>query len=175
MLLKTGRTSADLTAQRTVHNSHFKATTVNLSNQNTANLTSISTLFSTTGFVPGGFDIKSIKIASTGEQNFKYAIKVESLDQTSILCQKFSLQVMKNWTEIYNGPLLSFQGTSTIPDSGNEDWILVLKLTENDNVIKNTNCAFNFIARTWKSDPNEDLRGLWSKKLLANFVTTGSW
>lgn len=175
ILLKTGRTSADLTAQKTVHNSHFKATTVNLSDQNTANLSSLSTLFNTTGFVPGGFDIKSIKIVSTGEQNFNYAIKVESPGQTSQLCLKFSLKVMKNWIEIYNGPLLSFQGTSTFPDSNNEDWVFILKLTENDDAIKNANCTFNILARTWKNNPSEDLKGFWSKKLLTNIVTTGSW
>ena len=174
-LLKTGRTSADLTAQRTVKNNRMRATTLALAEQHTANFSLLTTLFNTTGYLPGGFDIRAIKLAKTGELSFKYQLKMEGSDNVDPLCHSLTIKVLKNWIETYNGPLLNFTTEATIPDIGNDDWIFVLSFPEGDENIKNSNCVFNLVARTWRNDPNENFAGFWSKKQLANLVTTGSW
>jgi len=175
LLLKVGRTSADLTAQRTVENNHLRATTLALAEQHTASFTSLTSLFNTTGYLPGGFDIKAIKLTKTGELNFKYQLKIEGSGEATPLCQNLIIKVLKNWTEIYNGSLLNFSTEATIPDIGNDDWIFILSFPGNDGDSKNSNCVFNLVARTWRNDPNEALAGFWSKKQLTNLVTTGTW
>ncbi|MBU1085408.1 hypothetical protein KKB06_03620, partial [Patescibacteria group bacterium] len=75
----------------------------------------------------------------------------------------------------YNGPLLNFTAEGNIPEIGNDDWIFILNFPGGDESIKNSSCVFNLVARTWRNDPNEAFVGFWSKKQLANLVTTGSW
>ena len=174
-LLKVQSTSADLTAQRTVKNNHLRATTLALAEQHTASFASLTTLFNTTGYLPGGFDIRAIKLAKTGELNFKYQLKIESSGETTPFCQNLTIKVLKNWTENYNGSLLSFTTEATIPDTGSDDWVFILSLPGNDEAFKSSVCVFNLIARTWRNDPNEALAGFWSKKQLTNLVTTATW
>lgn len=174
-LLKIDRTSADLTAQRTVKGSRMRATTLVLAQQHSANFTSLTALFNTAGYLPGGYDIKAVKLAKTGELNFKYQLKAESPGEPALLCQNLILRVLKNWSEVYNGPMLNFAAEANIPETGNDDWVFILSFLGNENSLKNSNCLFDLTARTWRNDPNEELRGLWSKKSLTNLVTTGTW
>lgn len=174
-LLKIDRTSADLTAQRTVKTNHFQATTLALAEQHSANFGLLTTLFNTTGYLPGGFDLKAVRLAKIGELSFKYQLKMESSDDSPPLCHSLTLKVLKNWEEIYQGPLLNFAVQATIGDSGNDNWIFVLSFPEGSDNNKNSSCVFNLVARTWRNDPNEAFKGFWSKKQLANLVTTGSW
>lgn len=174
-LLKVKRTSADLTAQRTIKNNRLRATTLALAQQHTANFASITSLFNTTDYRPGGFDIRAVKLAKIGELNFKYQLKIESPGEPTPFCQNLLIRVLKNWTETYNGPLLNFAAESVMPDSGNEDWIFVLSFPGGEESLKNSNCLFDLAARTWRNDPNETLTGFWSKKQLTNLVTTGAW
>jgi len=174
-LLRVGRTSADLTAQRTVKENRLRATTLALAEQHSANFGLLTTLFNTTGYLPGGFDIKAIKLTKIGELNFKYQLKMQTSAEPAPLCQNLTLKVLKNWEEIYQGPLLSFTTEASISDSGNDNWVFVLSFPEGHDDNKSSSCVFDLVARTWRNDPNEALTGLWSKKQLANLVTTGSW
>ena len=174
-LLKVERTSADLTAQRAVKGNHLRATTLALAEQHTANFALLTTLFNTTGYLPGGFDIRAVKLAKTGELDFKYQLKIEGGGEIGPLCQNLNLRVLKNWTESYNGPLLNFVTETTISNTGSDDWIFVLTFPGGNDSLKNSSCIFNLVARTWRNDPNENFIGFWSKKLLTNLVTTGAW
>lgn len=174
-LLKIERTSADLTAQRTVKQNRMRATTLELAQQHTANFASLTTLFNTTGYLPGGFDIKAISLTKTGELNFKYQFKIENSGELTLLCQNLTIKAMKNWAEIYNGSLLNFTTEATISELGKDDWIFILTFPGGQDNLKNSSCIFNLVARTWRNDPNEDLTGFWSKKQLTNLVTTGIW
>ncbi len=174
-LLKVKRTSADLTAQRTVKSNHLRATTLALAEQHPANFSSLTTLFNIDGYRPGGFDIKAVRLAKIGELDFKYQLKVESLGEPTLLCQNLNFRVLKNWNETYNGPLLNFAVEATIPSTGNDEWIFVLSFPDGGDNLKNANCVFNLAARTWRNDPNEEFHGFWSKKQLTSLVASGAW
>lgn len=174
-LLRVGKTSADLTAQRTVKENKLTASTLSFSLQHSANFSSVSTLFNTPGYLPGGFDIKAVRILKTGQMKFKYRLETVTHSSDPGLCQALSLQVMKNWNEVYSGALNTFALDAEIPDSGVDSWIFILTFPDGQDQLKNQSCSFDFIAKTWKHDPNEGQKGLWAKKTLANVITTGRW
>jgi hypothetical protein len=174
-LLKVKRTSADLTAQRTVYSNRLRATTLALDKTHTASFTSITNLFNTTGYQPGGFDIKAVKLKKAGELDFKYQFKTVITDKDSPLCYKLTLKVLKNWHEVYNGLLANFSTEAVIASLDNDDWIFVLSFLEDEKDLKNSSCRFDFVARTWRKKPDEQLVGFWSKKQLSNLVATGTW
>lgn len=174
-LLKVDHTSADLTAQRTVKTNHLRATTLSLVEKHSASFVSLSTLFNTTGYLPGGFDLRAVKLVKDGELSFKYQFKAEAENDPAELCRSFTLRALKNWSQVYDGELLDFSAEATIPDSGSDDWIFVLSFPGGGDNLKNTSCSFNLVARTFRNNPDEPLVGFWSRKALINIITTGGW
>ncbi len=170
-LLTTSYTSADLFDEDIVHNNKLQATTLALGQRDTANYDKISTLFSVYNLKPNGFSVGAIKITKDGKMNFKYRIK--TVISNTPLCQNLEIEVWENRTVKYQGKL---KDLVIDKDIGNDDnWIFFLELNKNDSSLKNGNCNFDLVFKTW-SDNNPDAKiGFWDEKKVHNLVTTGNW
>ena len=69
-LMITETTSADIFAERVIRQNRLQATTLSFSDRNTANNIQIYNLFSLMGLLPGGFDIKAVRIKKDGRMSF---------------------------------------------------------------------------------------------------------
>jgi len=168
-------TSADLTAQRTVAGNRLRATTISLDNLHTASFTSLNTLFTTSGFKPSGYDVRTLKIVKTGELDFRYRLKVEPVEGQSETCQYFSLRTDRDWTETYTGALMEFENTSRITADNSDDWLFYLSLNEEEGSPQNSSCTFRLLITTYRKDKDEPPTGLRARKLLDSTITTGTW
>jgi hypothetical protein len=173
-LIHTQQTDADLVAERVVADNRFTATTLSFSNRHTANNTTLETFFNTNGFLPGGFDVKGVRIKKEGKLNFKYKVRVVKIGGSDALCGAFELTVMQEWQKKYEGPLLNFSQDSIIDSEVPEDWVFFLSLNEKSPDLKNKSCQFELVFKTYRTDP-ESRMGFFAERKLTNSITSGSW
>jgi len=173
-LIYTERTDADLTAQRTVRQNRFTATTLNFTQRHTANNTNISMLFRTIGIQPDGFDLGAVRIKKDGQMNFKYRLKAVKVSGDDSFCQALNLQVMQKGVFKFQGRLVDLSLDSNITNNTPEDWIFFIALDDNNSALRSKNCEFNFDFKTWRTNPDEN-KGLSAQRLLNNNITSGNW
>ena len=173
-LINTNLTSADLYAQRVVKKNSLTATTLSFSTRYTSNNYSLSFLFNSNNFQPEGFDIAATRIKKDGKMSFKYRIKYIKKAGNEELCNNLNLTVVQNWQPKYQGKLSSFFLDSTLPPSGKEDWIFYLSLDDDQEILKNKFCQFDFYFKTWRDDP-ESKKGFYAERSLPNYLSTGNW
>lgn len=172
-LLKTEYTDADLTAERAVSHK-YKVSTLQIGQLHTANNKKINTLFRTYDIVPDGFDVGSVRIKKDGQLDFKYHIKTEILSQDATLCNGLSIEILKGRTQQYKGSLNTVSVFSEINNNKKEDFIFFVSLESNNANLKNKQCDFNIVFKTYRTNP-EEKKGLWSETKLNNIVTSGNW
>ncbi|NTU46370.1 hypothetical protein HGA88_01980 [Candidatus Roizmanbacteria bacterium] len=173
-LMNSERTDADLFADRVVTNNRFTATTLSFGDKNTATNTSLSQLFVINGFIPGGYDIRPIRIKKEGKLDFKYRISTAVTSSQAVLCASLHVQVLQNWQVKYAGKLADLSIDSTIPKSGVEDWVFVLQFDDQTASLKQKQCDFNFIIKTYRDDPASE-KGFYAKRVLSNTIIAGTW
>ena len=173
LLRSTSFTSADLFADRNVQNNRFSITTLAFNDLNTANNYPIIRLFDITGLVPGGFAVNSFRIKKTGQLNFKYNIFTEVISGDPSFCQSLEIQLMQNSIFKNQSGLTDFQYQSTIDTNIPQDWVIFLRLNQNNPPLRQQNCQFNLVITT--QDKNKPNGGLFARKTLLNSVTSGNW
>ncbi|MCL4374910.1 hypothetical protein M1523_03540 [Patescibacteria group bacterium] len=173
-LLNTHYTDADLVAERVVQANRLSATTLSFALQHSANFGQLGTLFNTTGFQPGGFDIRAIRIKKDGKLNFKYRLKTVKKGGDDGLCAALNLQVVQNWQVKYQGRLLDLNLDTTIPTSGFDNWIFYLSIDSDQASLKNKTCEFDLDFKTWRNNP-EEKTGFWAQRLINSNVSSGNW
>lgn len=174
LLRFTDHTDADIFAQRIVRSNRFSATTLSFSERNTANNTYISQLFITNGLQPQGFDLEAVRIKKDGKLNFKYRVKVIKVNGDDNFCSNLNLEVMREGIFKYKGKLMDFILDDNINNEIPQDWIFFVGLENNDAVLQNNICEFNFYFRTWRVNPDEK-GGFFSERLLSNSIIAGNW
>ena len=171
-LYSCGTTDADLFVNKTVASNVWAATTLDFSKADTANNQTTNNLFSISGMIPGGFQVKSIRINNDGQMRFKYIISVESLVGDDNLLDKLKVKLMENWLIKYDGPLSGVNVTVGELEGKNDDWILVLSLDSDAEDLSQKEALFNIVIRT---AINENNKGFYVEQKLENRVTTGNW
>ncbi len=171
-LINTSNTSADLFDEDIVHSNKIKATTLDLSQRNTANNNKTSSLFSIYDMKPGGFDVRAVRIKKDGKMNFKYRFKTD-ITPGNNLCDNLDAEVWKGRDVVYNGPLKELRLDQTINQQDN--WIIFLELNKDSADLKNKTCNFNFVFKTWVNNDPDLKKGFWDEEKLNNNVTTENW
>lgn len=172
-LQKTDFTDADLVAERSV-SSNFKVATLQIGQVHTASNKKINSLFRTYDMQPDGFDIGAVRIRKEGSLDFKYRMSIQIISQDKTLCNVLGIEALLNGEQKYNGSLEGLIIDSEINGSERENFIIFINLNSDNTELKNKQCDFNIVFKTYRNDPAIK-KGLWSETMLHNIVTTGSW
>ncbi|MDA1316768.1 MAG: hypothetical protein O3B87_01945 [bacterium] len=175
-MLSTGTTSADLVAERNVQGNAFSITTLSFVNIDTANFAQLISFFVTPGIVPGGFDARTIRIEKNGEMDVQYSLQALKTNGHDPFCQALELQVVRrDLSEIYNGKLLDLSIQDIMTDDDVEEWVFFLSFDDTLEDLKGKTCDFDLYMRTYRNEPNEEIKGIHAKHTLSNTVTSGTW
>ncbi|MBI3619600.1 hypothetical protein HY214_00405 [Candidatus Roizmanbacteria bacterium] len=175
-LTVTETTSADIFAERTVSQNRFQATTLSFSNRQTTNNIQIFNFFNVSGMLPGGFDIKPVRIINDGKLDFKYHIKTVKKAGDDDFCRSLIAEVtLKEGKTLFKGPLLDLSTDVTFSDNARNDWIITVSLDDNSVNLKNKNCEFDFLFNTFRNQSDENPVGLHAQRTLSNNITSGNW
>lgn len=174
-LVRTNITSADVFAERMVRNNTLEATTLSFTELHTARNSRISTLFSVADLQPSGFEVRAVRIKNDGKMNIKYTVAADKTGGDTTFCNALVLEATRNRQVVYNGPLLSFNGTSTLNSTSKDDWIFFVGLDTNTSALKNKGCDFNFVFNSYKDTPQEQRAGFYAAGVVANSVESGNW
>jgi hypothetical protein len=123
---------------------------------------------------PNGFDIGAVRIRKEGSLDFKYRMSIQVISQDKTLCNALEMETLLNRDQKYNGSLESLIIDSEINGSERENFIIFINLNSNNAELKNKQCDFNIVFKTYRTDPAVK-KGLWSETVLNNIVTTGNW
>ena len=169
-LYNSGTTDADLIDSLIIASNTAEATTLDFSNRNTANNSQTNLLFNTNAIVPGGFDIKAIRIRKDGDLAFSYEITTEITSGNPTFCQNIKMTILKSWTTIYEGDLPNTLVSTILNENGVDDLIIVINLDNNDQSLVNQSCFFNIKFKTFLDGSSFD-----DEEILDNTITSGNW
>ena len=174
ILLFSSATDADISDSEISTGNIFTATTLDFTQNQTSNNSPISLLFNVTGLIPGGFDIKAVRTKKEGKMDFNYRITSLKTAGDDNFCQSLTLVLLQEWQIKYEGTINNLLLDDYINESGIDDWIILVKLDSNNQNLSMKECQFDFIFKTWKTDPYE-INGFYDEEILTNRVTSGSW
>lgn len=172
----TETTSADIFAERVISKNRYQVTTLSFSDRQTSNNTQIFNLFNVSGFLPGGFDVRAVRVKKDGKLNFKYHIKAIKKAGDDTFCQALNIEVLpKSGVTKYKGPLLALSLDAEISNTIQDDWILFISLDNNNNNLMNKSCEFDLLFNTFHNQPDENPVGFHAERTLTNTVLSGNW
>lgn len=93
-LSKTNYTDADIFAERKVQNNKFSAITLDFSTKNSFNNGLITSLFSSLGIVPFGFDLRAARVTQEDGANSKYYLRTIKTNGDDFLCNNLKVKVL---------------------------------------------------------------------------------
>ncbi|MDD5073777.1 MAG: hypothetical protein PHU92_01165 [Candidatus Shapirobacteria bacterium] len=168
-------TDADVFDQEIISGYRWQATTLEFSQLGTANNTPASLLFNVGGFLPGGFEVRAIRIRNEGKMSFNYSLWWEKTAGDDQFCRSLKLIVMKDWQIIFDGFLSDLSLDARIDeDNKQEDWVFFLRLDAKDSFLKERTCDFDFVFRTFRDNKGE-AAGFFDENRLSNHATSGHW
>ena len=170
----TGATSSDMFDSQVIEGNRFSTTTLDFSQQDTANNQPVSVLFNVTAIIPDGFRVEGVRVKNDGKMGFKYKVKTLQTSGDESLCSALQLTVLQEWQIKYQGNLLDFSYDSDLSSQKIDDFIYYLKLTSSSDSLKNKSCDFNFVFRSWKVYPDET-GGFFDQEILTNHISSGTW
>lgn len=174
-LIRTDYTDADIFAERIVRQNRFSAKTLDFSTRTSFNNNPITSLFSSLGLQPGGFDLGAVRIKREAGGDFKYYLRAVKTNGDDLLCSRLKLEVYsRNFFKIYGGRLLDLELDSQISNDDPEDWIFFISLDDYEASLKNNICEFDFIFRTYRRDFSES-GGIFAQRTIRNIISSGSW
>jgi len=174
ILLFSDATDADMSDSEVSTGNTFTATTLDFTQNQTSNNSPVSFLFNITGLIPGGFDIKAIRIKKEGKMNFNYRITSSQTAGSEYFCQSLTIVLVQDWQIKYEGTIQNLLLDDYINESGIDDWIMLVKLESDNQDLALKERQFDFIFKTWKTDPDE-INGFYDEEVLSNRVASGSW
>ncbi len=146
-LLTCSRTDADFRDQQVISHNQMKATTLDFSNKSTSNEKEQKFLYEIDGFIPGGFDVESIRIKKEGELEFNYNLGYQFSTGDENVCSQLNLKILKENEFVYNDKLSNLNYSSFV--NMHEDLIFFISL-ENNNLGAEKYCDFDLIFNTQK-------------------------
>lgn len=169
-----GVTSADLSVEIIALGNQMSATTLQLSTLETSNEINLPSLFQISGFVPGGFSVKSLRLKKDAALDFNYQLKSIKVNGDDNLYQALNLKVMQKDKFIYQGKLSELNLSQTINKIGKDDWIFFISLDQDDSRLSNKSCEFAFDFKTYRDNPDET-GGLKDEIKVINYISSGNW
>lgn len=166
-------TDADLLVRKAIDANFYRASTLDFSNRQTANDFNTSNLFNVSGFLPGGFQVESLRIKLDGELGKDFDIKFVKTGGDDGLCSALKINFLKDWSSKYNNFLRDFSYTDHTNESSYLDYVLSIELPKNalsNTALANKSCQFNF-----EINLKEDGSSFTDQELLENRIDTGSW
>lgn len=170
-LFFSGSTDADLYVNKSVPSNVWAATTLDFSNNDTTNNQETHSLFNISGMLPGGFQVKSVRIKNQGKMKFSYWITSNYQSGDKVLFDNLKIRLMKNWLVIYEGLLNSVNLEIANQVVDGEDWIVVLSLDNKDESVLLKEVNFDLVVKS----NNVEKKGFYVEQRLVNNVTTGLW
>lgn len=172
MIVHTNFTDADLFDEEIIAGHSLSATTLDFSSLDTANQSQKSLFFSVVGLVPTGFQVESVRIRKDGELPFTLAVTTQQTGGSTELCQALEVKVLKDWQEVFSGPLPSLALNEELEASEVfQDLVFVIALNDQNTALSNSSCAFNFTFSTIQADDTH----FSDTEIVANTIATGSW
>lgn len=175
LLMYTQATDADLIDVETIADNTFNAIQMDVANLSTANESQRTQLFSEVGFLPGGFQVESLRIANEGDVEFTTSITTQLTTSHEGLCPALDLVVMNNYKKIYDDSLQGFSLQRTVGVDSNDDLVFFISLPEASDSLKNTTCNFNFVVTIIDQETGQQRPGLWDVEVVQSSITTGTW
>ena len=172
-LLTTSPTSADIFDEVSIRPNKLESTTLAFSERHSATNERISFLFTISGFIPSGFDVKGIKLKKDGKMNFKYRISAVKQSGDDDFCTALKIKLISPWETAFEGPLLALSTDRTINSTGVDNWIIYLERPSNTENLKNKTCNFDIIMKSWRVLPDEQT-GFWDREILHSTVSSAS-
>lgn len=174
-LVKTSYTDADIFAERTVSDNKFSAITLDFSTRNSFNNSLMTSLFSSLGIQPNGFDLGAAKIETDTDNKFKYRVKTVKTNGDDLFCSRLNVKVLdRNFFYIWSGPLLDLNFTSRLVNANPKDFIFFVSLDDHNPELKNRICEFNIALKTYRDNPDEQ-GGIFAERLINNVISSGNW
>lgn len=131
LFLRAQYTSADLNAEVAVKSNNMKATTVEISLQDTVNNSPKSFLFNLSGFQKGSLSATTIRIRNTGKEKTKCKLLTRQIGDNK-KCEQLSLKILDEDKIIYSGKLVGLDLKLGEMESGEKD-DLVFLISDNEN------------------------------------------
>lgn len=166
--LFTGTTDADMIVNKEIQQNEWSATTLEFSGRDTVTGTNTNLLFNIAGILPGGFQIKAIRMKKDGRMDFDYVVSAEITGGDQTFCTSLNITILDNWQKKYSGKLENLLAEKKMEESGQNDWVFVISLDSKDVTIKNKSCNFNILFKTKGSGFNDE-------KKMENQASSGSW
>ena len=106
----------------------------------------------------------------------QYSLQALKTAGDDAFCQALELQIVqRDLSEIYNGKLLDLSIQDSMTDDDIEEWVFFLSFNDTLEDLKEKSCDFDLYMRTYRNDPNEEIKGIHAKRTLNNTVTSGTW
>ncbi len=174
-LIKTSYTDADIFAERVISHNKFSAKSLDFSTRTSFNNNPITSLFSSLGLQPGGFDLGAVRVKSEANSRFKYSIRTAETNGDDYFCKQLEVEVYsRNFYKLFDGHLVDLNIDSRITNDKPEDWIFFVNLNDQDAALKNKICEFNFVLKTYRNKYSEN-GGIFAQRLIKNIISSGTW
>lgn len=145
VLLYTKPTDADLVDTQVISGNTYTATTLDFSNRSTTNSSFKDTLFNVSPLIPGGWEVKAIKVKKDGKLGFGFSITSDIKSQNQA-CDSLNIRVLKDFNETFNDNLSSLNMSDALIDSSYMDYLLIVSLDPSNNA--SGTCLFDLVFTT---------------------------
>ena len=175
LLIMSGDTNAIFIAKRAVIDNIFSVISLDITTRKSFNNEIRSKLFDDEGFLPGGFDVASIKVKNDSDHNIKYNVRVEIANGDIGLCDALHAKVYSSdMTLKYSGTLTDMYFNSSLGARDSFGFIFLLSFDSFDSSLTEKMCEFDIDVKTYRNDPNEGT-GIYAQRYVGNTITTGNW
>lgn len=170
--LWTEMTDADLSVEKVVADNRLRATTLELGSQNTVNNQPANLWFQTVGLIPGGFDVRSVKIKNTGELDYKFIGTYQQIGGSEMACGQLEIKLVTLLGAVkYQGKINQFSWEAELK-SGEEEKLIGILMPSGGGG-QNLACQFDLVFKTKRVNQGES-GGFRDEKRLTNLVTLGN-
>lgn len=174
-LIKTSYTDADIFAERNISRNKFSFIAVDFSARSSFNNSIITSLFSSLGMQPSGFDLGAARVNAETDIKFKYRLKAVKTNGDDLFCSRLQVKTFnRDFQQVFSGSLLGLFSTSEFTNTNPKDYIFFISLDEKDQALKSKICEFNFDFKTFRHNPDEQ-GGIFARRSISNVISSGNW
>lgn len=174
-LIKTSYTDADIFAERNISRNKFSFIAVDFSARSSFNNSIITSLFSSLGMQPSGFDLGAARVNAETDIKFKYRLKAVKTNGDDLFCSRLQVKTFnRDFQQVFSGSLLGLFSTSEFTNTNPKDYIFFISLDEKDPALKSKICEFNFDFKTFRHNPDEQ-GGIFARRSISNVISSGNW
>ena len=167
----TQSTDADLNDRGVVVDNKFSAGTLDVTEFNPSDNSSVDSLFDVKGVAPLGYEVKALRLKNTGESDLIYSMRVEKKPGDVGLCDALSFRIFNNWDQVYLGGFNDLNYQSHLESSEFADFVFVVKLDSTGITSNDKTCEFDIIVNSWSSESSNG-KGFFDEEVVKNTFST---